>query len=376
VSLGIYIHIPFCQSRCSYCHFISLPYEELTARRYTEAVARELKSFSSSPEGEAVNSIYFGGGTPSLLPTEQLAGILEECKSRFPVAEDCEISLEANPGTISAHGASQLRKAGVNRISLGAQSFADGELLSIGRRHNSQMILQSLELLRAAGFVNLNIDLLLGLPNQTQKSWRNNLQAIARSFVPHVSIYMLDLEEWCALSAQVDEGLIDLPEDDLIADLYLETLEFLAACGLKQYEISNFAQHGYLCRHNVKYWVREPVLGFGIGSHSFDGRSRYANSPYIEDYFRAIETDKSAVCYRERITALQALEETLFLGLRLTRGVDWAQLQGIYARKDLMKFKDSLLSLDSKGFIEWKDSVVRLTASGMLLSNEIFQLFI
>jgi oxygen-independent coproporphyrinogen-3 oxidase len=376
VSLGVYIHIPFCLSRCGYCHFISLPFDEATADRYWQAVLQEIASFPIPVEGEEVQTIYLGGGTPSLLSAEQIEGLLGECKNRFRISEDCEVSLEANPGTLSADKAAHLRKAGVNRISLGAQSFADSELSSIGRCHNSDAIRQSLSTLRNAGFVNINMDLLLGLPGQTRRSWRHSLEAVDNLRVPHVSVYMLDLDEPCALSRQAEEGLIDLPGEDLVSDLYIETVEFLAACGLEQYEISNFAQPGYICRHNVKYWVREPVVGFGLGSHSFDGKWRYANSPHIKEYFDAIATDTSAVCWREQATTMQALGETLFLGLRLTRGVDWNRLQHIYARNDLMQFQNSLQELVAEGLIEWKDSIVRLTISGMLLSNEIFQLFV
>jgi oxygen-independent coproporphyrinogen-3 oxidase len=376
VSLGIYIHIPFCQGRCSYCHFLSLQFHEATADRYRKSVLHEIDSFSSPLATEEVNSIYFGGGTPSLMPAEHIADLLTGCMSRFRVSEDCEISLEANPGTISADKAVLLRKAGVTRISLGAQSFSDGELSSIGRLHNSDTILQTLGQLRAAGFINLNLDLLLGLPNQTAESWRHNLEAVVRLSVPHVSVYMLDLDEQCALSEQVADGLVCLPEEDLISDLYLETIDSLAACGLVQYEISNFARPGYTCRHNLKYWTREPFHGFGLGSHSFDRQSRYANIRHMGDYFRAMDTGRSPISWKEPVTDLQALEETLFLGLRLTEGVDWGLLQRFHNDNKLTKYKASLQELATEGLIEWKDSVVRLTASGMLLSNEIFQTFV
>jgi oxygen-independent coproporphyrinogen-3 oxidase len=335
-----------------------------------------MESLSASWASETVDSIYFGGGTPSLVPAEHIAGILDYCRRRFRVSEDCEVSLEANPGTISAEKAAVFRGAGVNRISMGAQSFVDKELSLVGRLHTTDMILESLDLLDESGFVNINLDLMLGLPLQTAESWRGNLQAIARSSVPHVSIYMLDLDDACPLASLVANGSIGVPEEDLVSDLYLETIESLSSCGYLQYEISNFARPGYACRHNLKYWMREPVQGLGLGSHSFDRHCRYANYSCIGDYFQAVEAGNSPVQWREPVTAVQALGETLFLGLRLTRGVDWDRLRSGSHGSDLTKYEDALQELRIKGLIERRDSVVRLTAPGMLLSNEIFQLFV
>jgi oxygen-independent coproporphyrinogen-3 oxidase len=376
VSLGIYIHIPFCQQKCNYCHFISLPFNRDLAARYEQAVLREIAAFSFPWMDEEVNSIYFGGGTPSMVPEEHIAAILSECRRRFCISEDCEVSMEANPGTISALKAVEYRKAGVNRISMGAQSFINEELLAIGRLHTSDLILESLDQLRESGFVNINLDLMLGLPRQTSASWRKNLETIARLAIPHVSVYMLDLDEPCPLNTGVAEGSINLPEEDLVSDLYLETLDFLSSCGLVQYEISNFARQKYSCRHNLKYWKRDPVLGFGLGSHSFDGQSRYSNTAELSDYLHKVETGTDPVIWRESITTKQALQETFFLSLRLTEGVDWNRLRIFYPGDDLAEYENSLQELCARGLLEWKDSMIRLTASGMLLSNEVFQVFV
>jgi len=376
VSLGIYIHIPFCRSKCSYCHFVSVPFHEETSERYRKCILLEIQSVSSRFEAEAVNSVYFGGGTPSIVPAEHIADILEACKRQFRVAEDCEISLEANPGAIPPEKMDALRLAGINRISLGAQSFVDEELSSIGRIHSSGMILQSVNQLRENGFENLNLDLLLGIPGQTKESWQYSLQKTAALSVPHISVYMLDLDEPCKLCDLVADGLVQLPEEDLISELYLETIHFLSVCGYEHYEISNFTKPGYSCRHNLKYWKREPVCGLGLGSHSFDRHSRYANRQDLNGYFRSIEDGRSPVCQWHPISESQALEETLFLGLRLTRGVDWRQLQFLYGADKLVGYEAPLREFSVKGWVEWKDSAVRLTPAGMLFSNEIFQLFV
>ena len=376
MSSGIYIHIPFCRSKCRYCHFISIPFHEDAADRYAKCILREIQSFSSSTATEEVNSLYFGGGTPSLVAAEHIADMLQECKRHFRISPNCEISLEANPDAVRAEKMALLRKAGVNRISLGAQSFVNGELASIGRLHSSEAIARSLNQLRENGFENLNLDLLLGIPGQTRESWRRCLQKTVALSVPHISVYMLDLDEPCVLSAMVADGLVQTPEEDLISDLYLETIDFLSGCGYGQYEISNFCKPGYCCRHNLKYWKREPVYGLGLGSHSFDRHARYSNSGDIDDYFRSIETGLSPVRLRHPIGPLEAMQETLFLGLRLTAGVDWSRLKSIYGGETLGRYQDSLREFSARGWIEWKDSMVRLTPSGMLLSNEIFQLFV
>jgi oxygen-independent coproporphyrinogen III oxidase len=353
-----------------------MPYDEAIADRYRKAVLREIKYFSVPRTAMDADSIYFGGGTPGLIPAEHISEFIGECRQRFNISTDCEISLEANPDIISVDKASAYRSCGVSRISMGAQSFEALELKAIGRLHTSETIPASLSLLRGSGFTNINLDLMLGLPHQTAESWRRNLKMIDRLGIPHISIYMLDLDEECPLKSLVDCGSISIPEEDLISDLYLESLDFLSSCGYIQYEISNFARPGYACRHNLKYWNREPVLGFGLGSHSFDGHSRSANYPQLGDYLQAMESESSPRSWSREVTDRQALEETFFLGLRLSEGVDWNRLQDTNNGDQLGKYGKSINDLCNRGLMEWKDSRIRLTSSGMLLSNEIFQIFV
>ena len=325
-SAGIYIHIPFCRSKCDYCHFISFPLDESDEARYAEAVSRELRSaetnsFRATRERPDADSIYFGGGTPSLIPAEHIADMIAECRRVFHIADDCEISLEANPGTVLPEKAAIYRAAGVNRISVGAQSFSNAELRAVGRVHTAAEIFSSIDVLRAAGFENINLDLMLGLPEQTALSWRDTLAAAVNLPITHISVYMLDIDEASPFSARIEAGELSLPDDDLIADLYLETLEFLDSRGFAQYEISNFSRSGYECRHNLKYWRRVPVYGFGLGAHSFDGRFRYANVGELDAYCR-----QSPVDWCREVTESQAMEETFFLGLRLTEGITFKVL--------------------------------------------------
>lgn len=377
MTLGIYIHVPFCQSKCSYCHFISLPFQLSTADRYRNAVLKELAtSVTFCAEKGEIDSIYFGGGTPSLVPAEHIADILNYCRLNLVVSHDCEISMEANPGTIAAENAKAYRRHGLTRISIGAQSFNDSELVSIGRLHSSAMIRHSLSVLRSAGFSNINLDLMLGLPGQTAESWRRNLEEVERLDIQHLSVYMLDLDDKCPMYELTARGKVRLPDEDLISDLYLETVDTLSAIGLYQYEISNFARPGRACRHNLKYWRREPVHGLGLASHSFDGIFRYSNLSNIDEYFDSIDSGRTVINWREPVTAAQSLSEELFLGLRLSEGLDWNRLVNVYGSQSMAKFEPYIKQLSARRLIEQKDNFFRLTPSGMLISNEIFQLFI
>jgi oxygen-independent coproporphyrinogen-3 oxidase len=336
----------------------------------------EIKHFSEAHHSEAVDSIYFGGGTPSLIPAEHIEQILDACRATFALTADCEISLEANPGTIDSSKVLTYRNAGINRISMGAQSFDDRELSVIGRLHNSEMIEESWSLLRAHGFQNINLDLILGLPLQTSKSWRKNLDKLVSLEIPHVSIYMLDLDEESPLMPLILNGSLTLPDEDMVADLYIETINSMRFGKYLQYEISNFSYPGYACRHNLKYWNREPVQGFGLGSHSFDGRSRSSNCTEIEAYCRLIESGQSPVVWRETITEERALQESLFLGLRLSEGIDWSSLRNHHVSDRLDYYEKALKTSCEDGLIIWKGSNASLTVKGILLSNEIFQIFV
>jgi oxygen-independent coproporphyrinogen III oxidase len=374
VSFGVYFHIPFCPSKCLYCHFISFPYRFEIAENYHQSVIKELASYSSSDE--KVDSIYFGGGTPSIVPTDHISQLISECRKRFSVTKGCEISLEANPGAITEAKASAYLDSGVTRISLGAQSFNDGELAAIGRIHNSDMIFESLNSLQNKGLLNINLDLMLGLPSQTAESWRRNLRKIVELSIPHVSVYMLDLDDQCPLQSLVTNGSIQIPEEGLVSDLYLETIDWLSSHGYRQYEISNFARPGFTCRHNLKYWMRQPVRGFGLGSHSFDGSRRYANNSEMDGYIQSIKNGVSPIVWSELVSDVQAYEETLFLGLRLNQGIDWGIVREHCTYERRAAFENSFEKLASCGWIEWSDSIVRLTQQGMLFSNEVFQHFI
>ncbi len=371
---GIYFHIPFCQTRCNYCHFVTRPWQAATAKRYAQAVVEEVRQyFCSHAEPMAIDTIYFGGGTPSIVPPDQIQSLIDTLCRSTTKAEDCEISLEANPGSVSMEKGGLYRQMGINRISLGAQTFDDRALSAIGRDHTGNDVSESMRLLRRCGIENLNLDLMLGLPGQDAGSWRLDLERLAALEPSHVSVYMLDLDEKSPLFHEIGRGASRVPEDDLVSDLYLSTLEFLSAHEYEQYEISNFARPGFASRHNLKYWRCEPVLGFGVGSHSFDGRSRYANLASMARYLDAVEGRQTPVDWRQPLEECRALEEKLFLGLRLNQGIDWSQLEGGYSPELLSRHLAVLRDLAGSGLVEWDEPIVRLTRKGILLSNEVFQ---
>jgi oxygen-independent coproporphyrinogen III oxidase len=353
-----------------------MPFGAEISERYLKAMIGEAKLSSFKSKDRNVDSIYFGGGTPSIVPAIQISSLISECRSRYLIADDCEISLEANPGTLTEDKVSHFHDSCISRISIGAQSFDDSELAVIGRRHNAGMIMESLNVLRRTGFFNINLDLMLGLPRQTAESWRSNLRKAVDLGVSHISVYMLDLDDQCPLHSMIAGGSVQIPDEDLVSDLYLETIECLSTFGYQQYEISNFARAGFACRHNLKYWLREAVQGFGLASHSFDGQIRYANNSRIEEYMESVERGDSPVVWSESVSAEQAVEETLFLGMRLNKGVNWEQLRDRCPHDRRENYENSFQDLLAKGWIEYKDSVIRLTPLGMLFSNEVFQLFI
>jgi oxygen-independent coproporphyrinogen-3 oxidase len=377
MNTGLYIHIPFCQSKCEYCSFVSMPLDQGLAERYQRALVAEISAFCrSSSEKLAADSIYIGGGTPSLLPAEYIAEILETCHELFSVMPVAEVSIEANPGTLDVNKLRAYRGLGVNRVSLGAQSFSNAELAAIGRIHDASEIASACALVRACGIQNLNLDLILGLPEQTERQWSANLESAVRLEPSHISIYMLELDEKSPLHRSLAAGRGHVPDEEHIADWYLNTIDFLNDRGCPQYEISNFARSGCECRHNLKYWQREPVLGFGLAAHSHDGGSRYANVASLDDYLDAVEQGRSPVQWREALSPIRELEETIFLGLRLNRGLDWEAMRRRHDSKWIDRCESSLQEMAGMGLVDWQESVVRLTRRGMLLSNEVFQRFV
>jgi oxygen-independent coproporphyrinogen-3 oxidase len=364
---GIYIHIPFCRSRCSYCDFATGIYHEQQAEAYVTALVREIESASCCE----VDTIYFGGGTPSMLTPRQLERILDVVHARFTTCDDAEITMEMNPGTLSLDVVRSFRSLGVNRASFGAQTFDDGELAKLGRSHSVAETLQTFRDLRAAGFENVSFDLIAGLPGQSLEQWRRNIDEALRLRPEHLSFYLLEVHEGTPLADHIRQGKQPQPDDELAAVMYEVMLDESSKAGYEHYEISNLCLPGFESRHNTKYWTGQPYFGIGCSAHSYDGElRRWANERDIAAYLKLIEAGKSPVVETWQLSERERQSESLFLGLRMMKGVrlDQADLREQLA-DDFERFREA-------GLIEERGSLIRLTRAGALLSNEVFAAFV
>ncbi|MBC7909774.1 MAG: radical SAM family heme chaperone HemW, partial [Pyrinomonadaceae bacterium] len=321
---GVYIHIPFCRTRCSYCDFATGAYEGALAAASVRAVSAEIKSFRQPEEpAKEVDTIYFGGGTPSLLSPAQVEQILEAVHTRFSVAAGAEVTMEMNPGTVTPEVLREFRGLGVNRASFGAQTFDDEELRRLGRTHTAEDVRRTIDYLREAGFDNTSFDLIAGLPAQTLEAWQRNLDEALKLRPEHLSFYLLEVHEGTPLAAQIKRGQQPMPDEDVAAQMYRRMLDTAAEAGYEHYEISNLCLPGYESRHNSKYWTSEAVYGFGCSAHSHDGkRTRWSNERDAARYVELIEAKGDAVIETEELNEQNVRGEAVFLGLRLMRGVD------------------------------------------------------
>jgi len=393
MSAGIYLHIPFCKSRCSYCDFATDVWRSNDAvERYVEALCEEIEGGNPSgnegaqrgissnsctlPTGRVsafVDTIYFGGGTPSLLNPAQVEKIMDDVNLKFDISIDAEITMEMNPATVTPETLAAYRSLGVNRASFGVQTFDDHALKLLARGHDANDARATFKMLRAAGFDNVSFDLIAGLPGQTLDIWQSNLdEAIAMS-PEHLSLYLLEIHEGTPLAEQVRSSRQPQPDPELAAEMYEIMLDRLADAGYQQYEISNFSKPGYESRHNTKYWTLDPVFSFGVSAHSFDGRERYANERDTAKYVELIATQTSAENYRETI---DIASEFVFLGLRLEEGIDLAQYTERFGVDLIAKYRDEIERLQDSGLIEVNDDRIKLTRKGKLFSNEVFAVFV
>ncbi len=374
--LGLYVHVPFCAAKCAYCHFAIDPGRRNDERqaRYVRALAVEMQEAEARP----ADTLFFGGGTPSLLSLAQLARLVGAARARFGLPPEAEVTLEANPGDLDAAGYRELRALGVSRLSLGVQSLDDEVLREMGRLHLAGDACRAVEQSRAAGFDNLSVDFILGWPGETRERWRRNLRGLQRLAPDHVSLYVLEVEGRTLLSHRARRGQLTLPEDDLVADLYAETVEVLARLDLARYEISNFARPGRESVHNSKYWDDAPFLGLGMSAHSYvDGR-RFWNLATYGGYCRAIEEGggRAAVGGERILAGSERAGEALFTGLRRREGVDLTSFRARYRLDPLEAYAEALRDPLEAGLVEARDGALRLTEKGVLLSNEVFRAFV
>jgi oxygen-independent coproporphyrinogen-3 oxidase len=410
VGLGIYISVPFCKTKCSYCNFASDVFSRAVFEKYVERVCgdvarsaeiavemgatmeiptlRQAQGRISRANGARemghpdVNSIYLGGGTPTVLEAGQLSRTFDAVRTEFSVLPDAEITVECAPGTLSAEMIETLLRCGVNRVSLGVQSFVDREAAAVGRLHKRSTVLDDIARLRSAGISNINIDLIAGLPHQTVESWHQSLEDTIATGAPHVSVYMLEIDQDSRLGSELIAGGTKyhahfVRDEDAVADFYSVACEKLEAAGIVQYEISNFAGAGFESRHNLKYWTRQPYLGFGVDAHSMLFSSspdleavRFSTADSLDNYVARAPLQKTVV------SSANALEETFFLGLRLNRGVDLRDVAERFGCEVVAQVFTIAKQLESDGLVGARENVVRLTARGRLLSNEVFAAFL
>jgi oxygen-independent coproporphyrinogen-3 oxidase len=382
-SLGIYLQVPFCQTKCTYCNFHSGVVSSARFAPYVGAVCREIREhralysaagaeLPASLADAVVDTVYIGGGTPSLLDPGHLQGLLDAIRGSF-ATHLAEVTLEADPETIEAAKAAAWARAGIKRVSFGVQSFSDQELVAVGRLHRRADVYRAVGILRDAGVGNISFDLIAGLPYQTRESWQNSLRELAALAPQHVSVYLLEIDEGSRLGAEVLKGgakysANEIPDEDEMAEFYETACEFLERTGYHHYEISNWAKPGSESRHNLKYWRREPYLGFGAGAHSFSGTARWANAHDAAAYAVSIASGRLPVEQHEVLTAESALEEELFLGLRQLDGIDVGRIEREYGVTLAARFDP----LASAGLVERDGNSVRLAAGRLSVSNEVF----
>ncbi len=392
MALGIYISVPFCRTKCSYCNFASDVFSRTVFERYVERVCADIANASQTGVAmggrfehgahSEVDSIYLGGGTPTVLEAAQLRRIFEAVRARFVVLPDAEVTVECAPGTLTPEVLDGLLVCGVNRVSLGVQSFIDAEAASVGRLHNRATVLDEIARLRRVGIENINVDLIAGLPHQTAESWRESLEEAIATDAPHASVYMLEVDEDSRLGRELIAGGTRyhahfVPDDEATADFYLAACEKLNKAGIAQYEISNFSCPGFESRHNLKYWTRQPYFGFGVDAHSMllsatPGMEsvRFATADVLERYIAGAPLQKTEV------SLAAALEESFFLGLRLNRGVELRAIAANFGDGAVKEVDSIIAQLGADELLQREAQCVRLTARGRLLSNEVFQAFL
>lgn len=375
---GIYIHIPFCATRCHYCNFATGGYESGLARRYTAAVREEIDrvDISTKPAMRRVDTIYFGGGTPTTLTIGQISSLIETCRQRFDVASDSEITAEANPGSVSQNYLEELRSAGVNRLSFGVQSFDDGELQMIGRAHSAQEAREAVRMARAAGFANVSLDLIAGLPEQKPETWRRNLEEAFALNPDHLSVYLLELYKDAPLLHRINRGELRAIDDELTVAMYFELVDEAERQGFEHYEISNWARPGFGSRHNLKYWTGAPYWAFGVSAAGYDGLRRWSNTRNIHEYLEKIESGQSQVTEQFELDDDDRQSENLFLRLRLKDGVDLGEHQRRFGVNALERYHDEIERLREAGLIELDESRLKISRAGKVLANEVFTVFV
>ncbi len=380
--IGLYLHLPFCLSKCAYCDFASLPLEAAGglafAHRYLDALNIELDLRAASAEfhGAPVDSIYLGGGTPTVLPAEWLTELVGRVGRRFPAAAGAEVTVEANPGTVDEAKLSALLAAGINRLSLGVQSFSDSVLRTLGRAHSAREAQAAIGTTRAAGWSNLNLDLIYGVPGQSLRDWEETLRRAIAAEPAHLSAYALSVESGTRLAGEIEAGELALPDEDGCADMYQAAHDLLTGAGYQHYEISNFARPGLECRHNRRYWANHEYLGIGASAHSYRGGLRWNNVAEVRVYTEWLEQGRLPVARAECLSARRRVGETLMLGLRRAEGIEEQAVAGQCGMSPREAFGREIEELCREGLLISAGGRLRIPPERWLISNETLSCFV
>lgn len=371
--LELYLHIPFCVRKCAYCDFLSAPSDEKTRERYVETLIREIRGCRETYLGYNVSTIFMGGGTPSILTSEQIRKIFTALRENFEIIKNAEITIEVNPGTVTKEKFQAWKRSGINRLSIGLQTVKDEELKLLGRIHSFEQFLATFHKARKAGFSNINIDLISAIPGQTLESWKESLETVAKLSPEHISAYSLIIEEGTPFYEKYSENEDLLPDEDTERMIYEETEKTLENYGYSRYEISNYAKEGYQCRHNCGYWERKEYLGLGLGSASFIQKRRFNN---ISDIDRYLNGEYLHYENEELLSNKDEMEEFMFLGLRMMKGIQKNKFEKLFGKNINVIYGDSLEKLKAEQLIVETTDSIKLTKRGIDISNYVFEQFL
>lgn len=375
---GVYIHIPFCHQICHYCDFNKVFFKNQPVDEYIEAVGREIEMAVAQNPGlyKNVETIFLGGGTPTSLSAKQITRLLELIRKHIPMKSVIEFSSEANPDELSREKLEALLLGGVNRLSLGVQSFDQQLLKTIGRTHSNEHVYRTIALAKEVGFSNISIDLMYGLPNQTMEQWKRSLTMALALELPHYSAYSLIVEPKTVFYIQHTKGKLPLPTQDLEAEMYDVLMETMESHGISQYEISNFAKPGYESRHNIIYWDNDEYVGFGAGAHGYVAGTRYSNYGPIKRYIEMVQSGKLPIVHAHEVTIQERIEEEMFLGLRKVEGVINTMYEAKFNETINDRFRNIVETFVKQNLLEQDEKGVRLTRKGRFVGNEVFQQFL
>ncbi len=374
--IGVYIHVPFCKSKCFYCDFNSYACAESSIPEYFSAVKKEMGLYTDSLKELEIGTVFIGGGTPSYVAPEYLNETLNLLRTYGHIQAEAEISIETNPGTLSYDKLAAYRDMGINRLSIGLQAWQEPILKSIGRIHSRGEFLENYRQARKAGFENINVDLIFGLPGQTLAQWEETIHQVLSLQPEHISCYSLKVEEGTLFGERLEAGELKMIEDELDREMYYLAVEKLKKAGLKHYEISNFARPGYECRHNLIYWKAEEYIGIGAGAHSYFDENRYSSYNDIKDYVEQLKNGLLPQENKEFISKTESISEYIILGLRLIKGVRSSDFQARYNEDLFHLYKETIGKLQGRGLLQADEKGIRLTPKGLDLANEVMAEFI